>query len=214
MTENETYGGPLFVPEIDADASKIQTDQAARILAEPGFPITRASAYFRNLAAAGLIHPYSRQPSGKRAYYFRPDQLVIAAVLSRMSEAGIAGEKQRHSASLALSAWNDKDLAQMKEESPLSEIEGVPRSPAMWALVEHMSGKRNLSFEQVTLHSNKSGQKTYSSRVRSIDPRIKDDKGKGTNFISQPEGWVRRSVFALDLSDVLSHLTRAREVEN
>lgn len=207
MPKNESYGGPKFVPEINADVGKIQTDQAARTLAEPGFPIDRASAYFRNLMAAGLIHPYSRQPNGKRAYYFRPDQLVVAAILNRMSDAGIAGEKQRHAASLALQSWRNEDLKRTEADIQSGALLSVPRSPAMWALIQHIQGVDGLNFEMLTWHNPKTGQKRFSARVRNID-------GNGTNFLVPGENWVRRSVFAIALDDVLAHLTRAREVEN
>lgn len=100
-----------------------------------------------------------------------------------------------------------EDLDKVKGDMPFSANESVPRSPAMWALMEHLSGKRNLSFEMVTLHHTEHGQKYFTARVRNTD-------GIGTNFTEQNEKWVRRSVFALDMNDALAHLTRARPVAN
>lgn len=65
MDQQETYGGAAFVPTVDNETGKITTDQAARVLAEPGFPLKSASVFFRNCARDGLVHPYSRQKTGK-----------------------------------------------------------------------------------------------------------------------------------------------------
>ncbi|APZ54100.1 hypothetical protein [Salipiger abyssi] len=208
----EEYGGFLHVPEVDADEAKITTDKAARSLAEAGLPVDKASVYFRNLTRAGLVHPYSRQKTGKKAYYFKPDQIVIAAVLWRMAEAGIAGEELRkaasQAASRAMSTWRAEDLGMTQEDMQAGRFPLVPSSPALAALVAYIQGRRGFSFELMTQRNRKTGDLWHSARIGNAN-------GGFTNFTLQKhDDWENRSVFALDLDNVLAHLTRPREVAN
>ena len=201
----DEYGGPLFVPEVDPDETKLTTEKAARSLEEAGFPFANASNYFRNLSRAGLVHPYSRQKTGKKAYYFKPDQIVIAAVLWRLSEAGLSGEDLRRTVSRALHSWRLEDLGLTPEEYRSAERPPIPSSPALAALVEYLEGRRGFSFELMAQRNRKTGDLWQAARIGNAN-------GNFTNFdLQKGDDWETRSIFALDLDNVLAHLTRPRE---
>lgn len=209
MTEEETYGGPRYVPQIDGERGMIVTEEAARALAEPGFPIKKASVFFRNLAIGGYVHPYSRQRSGKRAYYYKPDQVVIAAILHRMGQAGLNGEEQRRAASQALSSAN-LDAMGMTPGDMETAPPGALMPPAMKVLLGYLQGQRNFCFELATQRDTKRGDVLHTARVRQAG---NPEATFGSMFIIQP-GSVIDSVYAVDLDPVLAHLTRPREALN
>ena len=195
MAETEIYGGAQFVQNVNADTRGITTELAGRALAEPGFPLAKASVFFRNCAAAGLVHPYTRLQAGKKPYLFRSDQLVIAAVLHRVAEASIADNRLRHKISNTLHMWDANELTP-----------DAPRSPAIWALVEYLNGKRGFSFE-IRTYRNERGTVDYECRLRHAESK------QGTNF-RLDDNWHVRSAFVLHMDDVLAHLTRSRELAN
>lgn len=199
MTSENEYGGALFVPWVDADMKGITTDAAARALAQAGLPLRKASEFFRNCAAAGLIHPYTRLRTGKKPYLYRADQLVIAAVLHRVAEAAIGDRGLRYRVSTTLNAWDRDDI---------SETFDGPRSPAAWAVYEYLQGKRGFSFELRTLRHREKGSLDFACRL------ARAETNEGTNFRRDPETWEVRSAWVTSIDDILSHLTRPREVAN
>jgi hypothetical protein len=197
MDNPDTYGGPIFVPETDADEKGITTARAAEILAEPGLPLRKAKDFWRNCATAGLVHPYTRLRSGTKPYLYRADQLVIAGVLQRVAEAGLADGRLRHKVSHTLHAWNADD-----------KPEGGPRSPAMWVLVAYAAGLRGFSFEIRSCRHAERGTFDYACRLRHASA------GQGTNFHLDPIEWPVRSAWVTDVDSVLAHLIREREIAN
>ena len=201
----ERYGGAALIPTItDDDAPLIETATAARALAEPGFTKADAAALWHNLLAGGLIHPRGRKRTGRRAYSFDAGAVVVAAVMYRLSEAGIVNTAMRQAVSLALNSWQAEDIgrseADIQSGAPFPD---VPRSPALWALIEHLNGTRDLSFQIRTLRCQKSGRVVYAARVC-------DAEGRGSNFPPQPESYVVRSAIIIGLDDLLAHITRAK----
>jgi hypothetical protein len=200
----ERYGGALLIPEITDDAPMIETATAARALAEPGLTKDAAAALWHNLLASGLIHPRGRKRTGRRAYSFDAGAVVVAAVMYRLSEAGIVNADMRHAVSLALNTWRGEDIGITEDDFATGNTaRDVPRSPAMWALVEYLNGTRNLSFQVRTLRCTKSGGVAYACRDC-------DAEGHGSNFPAQPESYSVRSVILIGLDDPLAHITRAK----
>lgn len=209
MTGEENYGGALYVPWADADTKGITTETAAQALAEAGLPVSKASAYFRNCAATGLVHPYTRLRTGKKPYLYRADQLVIASILHRVAEAAIGDKRLRHRVSTTLNAWNLHDLGFSEEDIAAGNTASDrPRSPAAWALFEYMQGQRGFSFEIRTCRNSERGTLDFDCRLTHAP------NGKGTNFRLDPADWLVRSAFVTDVDNVLAHLTRPREVAN
>lgn len=201
----ERYGGAALIPTItDDDAPLIETDAAARALAEPGFDKAAAAALWHNLLAGGLIHPRGRKRTGRRAYSFDAGAVVVAAVMYRLSEAGIVNTAMRQAVSLALNTWRAEDIGRTEDDIQSgAPFPDVPRSPAMWALVEYLNGTRDLSFQIRTLRCRKSGGVVYAARVR-------DAEGHGSNFPAQPESYAVRSAIIIGIDDILAHITRAK----
>ncbi|WP_372838296.1 hypothetical protein [Phaeovulum sp.] len=87
------YGGPLWVPLDAPDEDGVTTEQAARALADGRrFDEAQATAFFRNRLKAGSIKPYGRSTTdGRRPYLFRKEQVLVAAVLRRLTELGLTG---------------------------------------------------------------------------------------------------------------------------
>lgn len=87
------YGGPLWVPAEAPDENGVTTEAAARALADgKRFDVAKATAFFRNRVQAGHVVPYGRSTTDKRApYLFRKEQVLVAAVLRRLTELGLTG---------------------------------------------------------------------------------------------------------------------------
>lgn len=205
-SESDVYGGAFYVPTVTDDMMGIETDQAARALAQPGLTIAQAAMLWRNLLRDGYIHPYYRRATGKRPYLFRADQVVCAAVIHRLSELGDSSQIRR-AASLAMLTWRADDLGRTEDDIRSgAPIPPVPRSPAMWALKEYLQGTRNLSFQLRTLRSDTHGTVTHVARVC-------DMEGNGGTFMPQPEAFKVRSAIVIDMDSVLEHVTRAKAVQ-
>ncbi|MDJ0630790.1 MAG: hypothetical protein QNJ44_21215 [Rhodobacter sp.] len=209
MSEHDAYGGPFFVPEIDADQKGITTDAAARALAEPGLPLNKASVFFRNCATNGLVHPYTRLRTGLKPYLYRADQLLIAAVLHRVAEAAFSDKSLRQKVSHTLNAWNADDLSLTEEAIREGNAEHfAPRSPAAFALYSFLHGKRGFSFEIRTCRQMDRGTLTFDCRLG------RQDTEGVTRFRLDPEQYSVRSAFVTSVDDILIHLTREREIAN
>lgn len=96
MTSNEStdpdYGGPLWVPLDAPDELGVTTETAAAALAHGKFDVRAATDFFRYRLRAGHVVPYGRSKTDKRRpYLFRPEQVLVAAVLRRLVELGLSG---------------------------------------------------------------------------------------------------------------------------
>lgn len=209
MTEPETYGGAYFVPEIEAEQKSITTEAAARALAEPGLPLDKASVFFRNCAAAGLVHPYTRLRSGLKSYLYRADQVLVAAILHRVAEAAFADKSLRQKVSLTLNSWFADDLGMTEEAIREGKTEhSAPRRPVALVLYEYMQGKHGFTFEIRTCRHVETGTLAF-------DCRLGREGGQPvTSFRLSPDDYVVRSAFVTSVDDVLAHLTRKRELAN
>ncbi|MEZ5794928.1 hypothetical protein [Albidovulum sp.] len=87
------YGGPLWVPAEAPDENGVTTEAAARALADgKRFDVAKATAFFRNRVQAGHVVPYGRSTTDKRKpYLFRPEQVLVAAVLRKLTELPLTG---------------------------------------------------------------------------------------------------------------------------
>lgn len=205
MTDlEETYTGPFVVDDTTVpDAKGITKALAARALAEPGFEYEKASNFWRNAATRGLLHPYRRQVAAARPHFlYRFDQVFIAAVLHRMSEAGFAGDEVFTFAALSLNSFQVLDLISQAE---LDAGKPVPpatvRNPASWVAANFMAGQRGFDFEFCTFRHPTTGQVMHRGRVHH------GETATGTDWHLGSE-WTRRSIWALELDPILVHLTR------
>lgn len=201
--EQEIYGGPFYIPDAPADEKGLRVSDIARALAEPGFDIRQASTFIHTLLAAGRIRPYGRTRADKRqAHLFRADQVLIAAIQHRMIEAGIVAGPALQAATLSLDSWNDADLP--------PDGERPAPNPAAWVMRGYLSGFRDFGFEMIAVRNVGTedkpgrGQLVHRARVRHLP------SNSGTSFHMPGHGWVRRSVFALDLDVILGHITREK----
>jgi len=206
MTDLETYPGPFVVDDTTVpDAKGITKALAARALAEPGFEADKAAVWWKNTVARGLLHPYRRQVSAARPHFlYRFDQVFIAAVLHRMSEAGHAGEEVYASAALALNSFQILDLM---TQADLDTGKPVPvsnaRNPACWVIANYSGGWRGFDFEFCTFCHKTTGQVLNLGRVHHRET------ASGTDWHLGAE-WTRRSVWAVELDPIIAHLTRPK----
>jgi hypothetical protein len=142
MTDlEESYPGPFVVDDTTVpDAKGITKALAARALAEPGFEYDKAVVWWKNTVARGLLHPYRRQVSASRPHFlYRFDQVFIAAVLHRMSQADLDAGKP----------------------VPTPNV----RNPASWVIANYTRGWRGFDFEFATFRHKDSGQSLTMGRV-------------------------------------------------
>lgn len=206
----DAYGGPFAVFDTAGpDQTGITKAAAARALAEPGFEYDKAAIWWKNTAARGLIHPYRRQVSAPRPHWlYRADQVLVAAVLHRMSEAGFAGDAVYQKAALALNVFNALDLMTQEDLDAGKAFPKPPaRNPAAWVLSAFLAGQRGFNFELVTFRHETRGSENQAGRV------IHEPTGMGTDWHMGRE-WVRRSIWALELDPIMSHICRDKPLAN
>ena len=194
--QDDTYGGPLLVPTIDAGTKGLQTLDIARAVSDAGFPLDSALSFVRNCTVKGLLHPYGRTKSDNRKnYLFRADQAVIVGVLRRMSEAGISDPAARLAMSNTLGMWHVDDM----------EGRDVPRSPAMAMLKAHLLGQTGYFAELATYMDPQNGKFQFAARVR------QEPTGSGTNPTLWNDRMELRATWFVAMTPLLTHLTRGLE---
>lgn len=138
-TRDPEYGGPLWVPAEAPDELGVTTEIAAHALASgKRFDVRQATAFFRNRVMVGHVVPYGRSTTDKRApYLFRPEQVLVAAVLRKLIELPLSGVPLEAAAS-RLQMWRtDSRNPARAEVGP-----GLPPPPAtspvarLWAEFE------------------------------------------------------------------------------
>lgn len=176
---------PDWIPD-DLDApGGFSAGGIAKVLSEPGFDIAKATAFVRHCHKMKYIVPYSRaRADARRPWLYRTDQVLTAAVLSLMAEAGFSNEAAYAEAARSLNKWD------------VERPDDFVRSPAMQVIVETLAGKDGWGFELVVARDPKTGQRAFTARVRNVFTNT------GTNWTT-PTEYVRRSVFAIDLTTVL-----------
>lgn len=196
--DTEVYGGPFWVPEdIEAPAG-FTTGKIAEVLVEPGLDLAKQTAFVRHCQKAGYIHPYARKRGDARnPYVYRTDQVLIAAVMSLMAEAGISDIEAYLTASRALHVWRNEDLGRTEEDIRNGTNPPPSRSPAMQVIKETLAGNDGWGFELVVARNLKTGRRAITARVRNVYTSI------GTNF-DLSDDYVRRSVWAVDLTFLLN----------
>jgi len=193
--ETETYGGPLFVPDVD-NGRGWQTDDLARAIAEPGLPLESARALIRNLTSSGRLHPYGRGRADKRRpYLYRPDQALVAAVCHRLSEAGISDGSAAAATDLCLNSWQADDIGGVSAKPPAP-------TPAAAIMVRHLAGKRGHQFELLTFRNAMNGKVAHSARLRHVPSQ------SGTTLHLWGPDYVPRSTLVVGLDSILDHICR------
>ena len=142
MTSNEStdpeYGGPLWVPLDAPDELGVTTETAAAALAHGKFDVRAATDFFRYRLRAGHVVPYGRSQTDKRRpYLFRPEQVLVAAVLRRLTELGLSGVPLE-AAALRLQAWRGDSRNPARAEVGPDLPPPPAKSPAarLWAEFE------------------------------------------------------------------------------
>lgn len=207
MTEEteDTYPGPNVVDDsTDRNAMGITKAVAARVLEEPGFDYAKAVSWWKNTVARGLIHPYRRNVAAPRpTFLYRADQVVVAAVLHRMNEAGFAGDDVYHKAAGSLNGFSALDLMTAEEFEAGKKPVFPDRNPVAWALNSYADGARGFVFELCAFRGKGTGVLDHRGRViQEVDGHV----FTGTNWHLPQEDWTRRSIWNLQLDPILKRV--------
>lgn len=201
----DTYPGPNVVDDTTAgDTMGITKAVAARVLEEPGFDYAKATSWWKNTVARGLIHPYRRNVAAPRpTFLYRADQVAVAAVLHRMNEAGFAGEGLFQRAAASLNVFSALDLMTAEDFEAGKKPIFPDRNPIAWALNSYAGGARGFVFEFCAFRGKDSGALDHRGRVlQEIDGRV----FTGTNWHLPQEQWTRRSIWNLQLDPILKRV--------
>lgn len=207
MTEDmeDTYAGPLVVDDVNvSDTRGITKAVAAHMLEEPGFDYAKAKSWWKNSVARGLIHPYRRNVAAPRpTFLYRADQVAVAAVLYRMSEAGFAGEGLYQRAAGSLNEFSALDLMTAEEFHAGKKPVFPDRSPVAWALNAYSRGSREFFFEFAAFRGKDSGVLDHRGRVIHAATQI------GTDWHMPKTDWTARSHWTLQLDPILKRISAA-----
>lgn len=98
------------------------TKTASSFLAQVGVPEHKASDLFRNCVAKRLVRPCGKLRTGTKAYLFHRDQVLIAAIMSRVFDSTFSSPKACKIVSERMSTWDtewrDEFLGAPKDRSP------------------------------------------------------------------------------------------------
>lgn len=198
----DTYAGPFVIDDVKlSDTKGITKAVAARVLEEPGFDYAKATSWWKNTVARGLIHPYRRNVAASRpTFLYRADQVAVAAVLHRMSEAGFAGEGLFQRAAVSLNDFSVADVMDVADFEAGKTPVFPDRSPAAWALNAYSRGAREFFFEFCTFRGKDSGALDHRGRV------IHAGSLMGTDWHLPKKDWTRRSHWNLQLDPILKRV--------
>ena len=196
--DTEVYGGAQWVPDDIETAGGFTTGKIAEVLVEPGLDLAKQTAFVRHCLKAGYIHPYARKRGdARKPFLYRTDQVLIASVMCLMAEAGISDAECYSTASRVLNTWRNEDLGRTEEDIRNGTNPPPSRSPAMQGIKETLAGNDGWGFELGVARHIKTGKRGVTARVRNVY------NSTGTNF-DLPDDYLRRSVWAVDLTALLN----------
>lgn len=194
MTEEpETYGGaniPKRVRKAPKDLFTI--GQIAEIVTPTGADKKHRSDLLRWYRTQGYLNAVARESAGRQSFLYLPDQILLAEILFRMGEFGIASKDAANAARLAISHWNEADLP---------DGEKPALSPGMHVIREYEAGVRDWTFELWSFVHPKKGWVAFEGRIAA------NQRGEGTVLLNaQNSPYEVRAVFAVDLIGVLDRV--------
>ena len=191
MTEN--YGGPFMLKQVRKNPGQyIDIGTMADTLLYPGQDKRKLSDKLRWFMKNGWLTPVARETHGKQSHLFTPDQYLVADVLLRMADFGIANPNASQAARLALDHWKQADIP---------DITQVSDSPAMEVIRDYEAGHRDWTFELWTFVNHANGNVRFNGRI-TANVRTMAVSLPAMNDTSHSVG----AVFAVDLIDALDRI--------
>ncbi|MBR9893819.1 hypothetical protein GYB14_19160 [bacterium] len=194
MKDAEEWFGGFTVPKkVRRNTGGLMTiADLAEVVTPPGKDKAKVADQLRWYLRQGYLTPVAQEEEGRKAFLFLPDQALVAEVLFRMTEFGIADTEAGLAANHAFNVWREDDLP-----------EGQPphHSPGIMVIRDYEAGHRDWSFELWCFIEVTTGQKRFHARLAANQRRI------GTSLRwGKENGHDPRAVFAVDLVDVLDRI--------
>ncbi|WP_417809942.1 hypothetical protein [Thioclava sp.] len=193
MTDKpETYGG-ANIPKTVRKAPKdlLTIGQIADIVTPTGVDKKHRTDLLRWYRTQGYLNAVARESEGRKSYLYLPDQILLAEILFRMGEFGIASKDAANAARLAISHWNEDDF----------EDEAPALTPGMSVIRDYEAGERDWTFELWSFVHPKNGRVAFEGRIAA------NQRGQGTGLLmTRNAPYEVRAVLAVDLIDVLDRV--------
>lgn len=200
MTD-ETYGGFNVPKKVRRNPGGLLTiAEIAEIVAWPGADKPKLANLLRWYVRQGYFFAFAKETEGRKSNLFLPDQVLVAEVLLRLREFGIAhteGSPKNPANSTfavwqAFSVWKDR-------EYPGDEPPHV--SPGMMVIEDYEQGERDWTFELWSYLNPTTGEVRFEGRLAANLRKLGTDLNKRLH-----EEQSARAVFAVDLIDVLDRI--------
>ncbi|MEM6890264.1 MAG: hypothetical protein AAF636_19335 [Pseudomonadota bacterium] len=201
MTE-ETYGGFNVPKNVRRNPGGLLTvAEITEAVAWPGADKTKLANLLRWYVRQGYMFAFAKEAEGRKSYLFLPDQVLVADVLLRMREFGVAhGEGDPKAPSNpTFTVWQAFSVWKTDLDYPGDKPPHV--SPGMMVIEEYEQGQRDWTFELWSFLNPKTGEVRFESRLAANVRKL------GTDLYNRLNGdQSARAVFAIDLIDVLDRI--------
>lgn len=179
--------------QIDAEnpySGLMTTQDIVLAIAPQGRDIAKLHATVRQFQRQGYFRPTDRAKTGRKSRYYAPATALVAEVMLRSCEFGLSSSEAMRAIARAIDTWNPADLA--GDQAPCS-------CPGAWVIRDFLQGRQDWSVE-VWACANRSGNIRYSARL------MARERGFALT-LDIPSNFEPRSVFAVDLADVLERMS-------
>lgn len=165
------------------------TNDIMLAIAPQGRDVAKLHATVRQFQRQGYFRPVKSEKAGRKTRYYAPASALVAEVMLRACEFGLSSSAAMLAIARAIDTWNAKDLS--GRQAPCS-------CPGAWVIRDFLQGRKDWSVE-VWAFADKIGKVRYAARL------LARERDFGLT-LDIPAGYEARSVFAVDLSDVLGRL--------
>jgi hypothetical protein len=196
---SKEYGGPHLIKEVRKNPGDLlEIGKIAEAVSYPGENKKRVADRLRWYMNQGYLTPVARETMGRKAWLFLPSECLVAELLARLNEFGVAEKKAAQAVTIALSHWR-------KDDCP----EGKPHvSPGMHVIKQYEDGHRDWNFELWLFSNPQTGKTHFEGRIAANQRQ----EGTTLTFTANKE-YEARGVFAVDLVQVLDRIHPSRRAE-
>lgn len=163
----------------------------AKALTPTGRDIEKVVSLLRHYHKQSYLKPVARETEGRQSFLYQPDQCLVAEMLIRMGEIGVADTDSGLAIGRVFNAWRPDDY----------EGDRPPRhTPGMHVLRQYEEGARDWYCELWVLARKDSGRLVKTARLHAVE------RGEATAWEYPMEKYEKRSFFSVDLTGVLNRV--------
>ncbi|MEC5383398.1 hypothetical protein VSX64_21615 [Aurantimonas sp. C2-6-R+9] len=181
----------IFMPrEVRKNPGDLLTvGDIAKALTPTGRDLEKIVGLVRHYHKQSYLKPVAKETEGRQSFLYLPDQCLVAEMLIRMGEMGVADTDSALAVSRLFNVWRRDDYEGSKPPAP---------TPGMHIIRQYEQGARDWYAELWVLARN--GRLTKTGRLHAIE------RGEATAWEYTVGDYEKRSYFSVDLTGVLDRI--------